>query len=63
MNIKSLGLEELSHSEKKKVNGGWWWIIPVGIAVAASFAFPSKVYLTYEIGLCQQNGRHRFCFN
>ena len=36
MNLKNLGLEELSLSEKKEVNGGMPWLWPLVTAVIAA---------------------------
>lgn len=39
LEIKSLGLEELSSTEAKETKGGWFWIVPFIIIAAATSAY------------------------
>lgn len=40
MNVKNLGLEELSINEAKEVNGGWLWIpIAIGMLLIAEVLY------------------------
>ena len=37
MDIKKMGLEELSASECKKANGGVWWMWPISAVLSTMF--------------------------
>ena len=62
MNLKNLGLEELSLSEKKEVNGGFWqffWGAILGGIISDVVLHPGETLYSFNNGRAEANRMRR----